>query len=377
MSHSQKLPPIQRVYAGKVYPHQLVEAFAHIEHYFPTRTVNAGNLTSLLQESFEPLEQMSFQSKGMKVDLYDYVSRNRVVGLLVTKNQKVVYEHYEQGLNQQSRWMSMSMAKSISTTLIGAALQDGLIKDLQTPLQYYLPKLANSSYANVTVRQLLLMSSGVKWREEPEHECSERRAVLELQVQQKPGAILEYMSALQHDAPPGDRWNYSTGETHLVGELLKQVSGDWLSTYLSKKIWQPCGMQQDAEWWLEAPSGLEVAGSGICASLRDFARFALLVENDGVIDGQQLVPTGWFDQASGPSQIGSQQVPYGFMWWSVPNDQNQFHERAFAAKGLFGQRMYINRKRRITATVLSARSKPMNDEPISDFDFFNALCAHI
>lgn len=377
MSNSQQLPPIQRLYAGKVYPHELIEAFAHIENYFPTRTVYAGNLTSLLQEAPEPLEQISFQSKGMTVDLYDYISRNRVVGLLVTKNRQVVYEHYEQGLNPQSRWMSMSMAKSISTTLVGAAVQDGLITDIEMPLQYYLPKLKSGSYAQVTVRQLLLMSSGVKWREEPEQERSERRELLELQLQQKPGAILKYMSALQHAAPPGNRWNYSTGETHLVGELLKQVSGNWLSTYLSEKIWKPCGMQQNAEWWLEAPNGLEVAGSGICASLRDFARFALLVANDGIVDEQRLVPKGWFDQASGPTQIGTQQIPYGFMWWSVPNRCNEFHERAFAAKGLFGQRIYINRKKRITATVLSARSKPMNDEPISDFDFFNALCTRL
>ena len=127
-----------------------------------------------------------------------------------------------------------------------------------------------------------------------------------------------------------------------------------------------------AAWWLESPDGLEVAGSGICANLHDYARLGLFALNGGVIDGESVVPEGWFTEATEPRMAGSDPLNYGYMWWPVPDRDGDFKEGAFSARGIFGQYIYVNPSRGIVLTVLSCRSKPKFSEAILDNDFFNA-----
>src|SRR5690606_31159036 len=124
-------------------------------------------------------------------------------------------------LSPDSRWISMSMAKSISTTLVGAAIQDKLIKSVDDPLTRYLPELAGGGYDGVSIRHLLQMTSGVRWDDTHTDPSSERRRMLELQIAQEPGAILKFVASRPRIAEPGTGWNYSTGETHVVGALLR------------------------------------------------------------------------------------------------------------------------------------------------------------
>jgi hypothetical protein len=218
----------------------------------------------------------------------------------------------------------------------------------------------------------MLMASGVQWNEDQTDPDSERRQMLELQIAQQPGAILEYMSRLPKLAPAGSRWNYSTGETHLVGVLLKAATGRWPSDFLSEQLWSRLGMESDASWWLEAPGGLEIAGSGIAATLRDYGRFGQFICDGGVVDGQQLLPPRFLREAAGPTEIAGESVPYGYMWWSVPDRDGKFGGGVFSARGIFGQRIYINPVRRTVIVIWSARSKPLGDEPINDNEFCNA-----
>src|SRR5262249_12058816 len=149
--------------------------------------------------------------------------------------------------------------------------------------------------------------------------------------------ILRYVAHRPRAAEPGTVWNYSTGETHVVGALLYAATGRWVSDYLSEKIWSKVGMEADASWWLESPYGLEVAGSGFSATLRDYARFGLFVLNDGVIDGQRVLPPGWVREGGIPRQVGGKRVDYGYMWWPVPGANGSFADDAFSARGIFGQ----------------------------------------
>ncbi|WP_300379094.1 serine hydrolase [Henriciella sp.] len=311
-------------------------------------------------------------SNGKVYDLYDYVSQNRLVGLLAIKDGEVVYEYHDQGITSDTRWMSMSMAKSVSTTLVGAAIKDGYIGGVDDQLVEYLPELNGSGYDGVSIRHLLQMTSGVKWDDTHTVESSERRTMLDLQVAQKPGEIMNFMASLPRIAEPGQVWNYSTGETHVVGALVRAATGKWLSDYCSERMWSRLGMQDDGAWWLESPGGLEVAGSGICATLHDYARLGLFALNEGVIDGEPVVPEGWFREATEPRMAGNDPLNYGYMWWPVPDRDGNFSERAFSARGIFGQYIYINPTRRIVLTVMSCRSKPKFSETIPDNDFFNA-----
>ncbi len=368
-----KLSNVTDAYAGKLFPQQQIQTFSNMRYAFPCRKIRAPKICKPLPYSLIDLSEFRFQSKGLSLDIYDYVSRNRVTGLLIMKSGCVCFEHYDFGLNENHHWMSMSMAKSISTTLVGIAIQQGDINNLDDDLATYLPKLKGSSYERVTIRQLLLMTSGVQWNEDHTNPLSERRDVLALQNSQKPGAICEYMGNLPQLHDPGTHWNYSTGETHLVGELLYAATRTYLADYLTEHLWQPLGMEHDAYWWLESSKGLEIAGTGINACLRDYARFGNFMANGGIIDGKNVLPESWCQLAAGPTKIGSQIIPYGFMWWPVPNTKGHYDTGAYSARGIFGQRIYVNPSKNLVIVTTAARSKPMYDDYIRDNDFFNAI----
>jgi CubicO group peptidase (beta-lactamase class C family) len=363
---------IRSVYDGKLLPNIQVQTFRNTDRSFPTRTVARGGPVAPLPHRVTQVQDFPIRANGTVYDLYDYVSRNRVAGLLLLKKGEIAFEYYDFGNDASTRWMSMSMAKSISTTLIGVAMQDGLIGSVEESLTRYLPELTGSAYDGVSIRQLLQMTSGVQWDDSHLNPESERRRMLELQISQQPGAILRYMASLPRAAEPGTVWNYSTGETHVVGALVHAATGRWPSDYLSEKIWSRLGMERDASWWLEAPGGLEVAGSGLSATLRDYARFGQFLLHDGIIDSQRVLPEGWVREAVAPREIGGKQVAYGYMFWSVPEPDGSFASGAFSARGIFGQYIYINPVEQVVVAVLSSRSKPKGAEVILDNDFFNA-----
>jgi len=346
--------------------------FRSSERVFTSRIVRRGAhvqpLPRRIDRAFEPI----IRSRDQDYDVYDYISRNRVAGLLVLKDGSVRFEHYEFGNEPATRWVSMSMAKSISSALVGAAVQDGFIGSVDDPVSQYLPELAGSGYDGVSIRHVLQMTSGVRWDDTHTDPASERRTMLELQIAQKPGAIMRFIAGLPRVAEPGTVWNYSTGETHIIGALLRAAVGRWVSDYLSEKIWSRCGMESDATWWLESPEGLEVAGSGISATLRDYARFGLFMMNDGKIDGRAVLAPGWAKESGASRTIGGQRVDYGYMWWAVPAADGSLSAGAFSARGIFGQFIYINPRERVVIAVLSARAKPKGSEVITDNDFFNA-----
>lgn len=371
---TQEIGSARDAYSGRLFPTVQINTFRNIDKLFPTRTVPKGEgVATPFRYQPLPLDDMTIETDQGDYDLFDYVSRNRVTALLVSKDEKIALEHYEYGNTPATRWMSMSMVKSISTTLVGAAIQDGFIKDLDDPLTNYLPILKGGSYEHVSVRQLLQMTSGVHWDETHTDPNSERRKVLELQIAQQPGAILDFMASLPRVAEPGAHWNYSTGETHVVGELVRAATGEFLADYLSAKIWSKLGMEQDATWWLESEGGLEVAGSGLSATLRDYARFGHFIMNGGVIGSERILPDWWVKEAGSARTVAGQPLDYGFMWWPVHPPSDTHFEPGFSARGIFGQYMYINPAERILIVVWSARAKPLGSEVIPDNDFFNAV----
>lgn len=360
-------------YAGRLMPRDHLRIFHTPGIAFPTRTVRAGGPVGPLRHATRTLPDFPIVSGGVSYDIQDYVARDRIAGLMVMKDDEVLLEHYDLGIDAATRWLSMSMAKSVSTTLVGAAIQDGLIGGVEDALTDYLPELKGSAFEGVTIETLMQMTSGLRWSDAQVDPQSERRHMLALQLAQQPGAIMRYMAERPRDAEPGTAWKYSTGDTHVVGALLKAATGKWLSDYLSEKIWSRLGMEADAAWWLEAPNGLEVAGSGLFATMRDYARFARFILADGVIDGSRVLPEGWMRQAGAARMIGGQRVNYGYMWWPVPAADGSLDDGAYSARGIFGQFIYINPKHRVISVVLSARPKPQGGACVLDNDFWNAL----
>jgi CubicO group peptidase (beta-lactamase class C family) len=361
---------VQDVYSGTLRPDIQVNTFRHIDRLFPSRIVPHSASIYPLPLSDKPLLIVNFVSKGRKYDIFDYLSLNRVGGLLILKDGKIAFEDYELGNTNQTRWVSWSMVKSISSTRVGAAIEDGSIASIDDPVTKYLPQLAGGAYEGVTTRNVLQMASGAKWDETYTDPKSDRRHMLNLQIAQKPGAILKFMALLPRAGPPGSIWNYSTGETHIVGALVSAAVKRPESQYLSEKIWSKFGMETDATWWLESPDGLEVGGSGFSATLRDYGRFGLFVSNGGKVQGKDVVPSGWFSDAGSSKQVGGKPVDYGYMWWTYGPTADPIHKGAFQAEGIFGQFLYINPRERVVVVVWSARPKPTGTNTIDDADFF-------
>jgi CubicO group peptidase (beta-lactamase class C family) len=366
---------LRQLYDGTMLPEVEVATFSHAEKLQPVRVVHRGNSSQPLPKRSKSLPPIHFDIRGHRFDLYDYLATNRVAGMLVLKNGEIAFEDYELGIGPDTHWISFSLAKSITSTLVGVALADGSISSLDDAVVRYVPELKGSAYDGVTVRQILTMSSGVRWDETYTDPKSDRRKVLEIQTAGKPGEVLRYMGSLPRAAPPGTVWNYSTGETFVLGAIVAGATHRSLTEYLSEKIWAPAGMEQDATWWVDGPDGLAWAGSGLEATLRDFGRFALIAANQGRLNSRSIVPDGWFGEAGTPHKIGGKMVDYGYMWW-IPPQTVPMHVGAFAAVGIFGQYMYINPREHLAIVVLSARPKPVDqsrDELVDDTAFFAAV----
>ena len=368
-THSDEpIGTVSEVYDGTLYPDIAVNTFRNIERLFPTRIVRRGEHSQPLPTATEPLTNFKFESAGVTYDLYDFLAEGRVSALLVLKQGSIAFEKYFMGNDENTRWMSMSVVKSIAATLVGAAIKDGHIQSIDDPVTQYLPQFVGTAYEGVTVKHLLQMASGVQWNETYTDASSDRRAMLEAQIAQKSGEILTLMASLPRVAEPGTRYNYSTGETQLVGALVAAATGTTVSDYLSQKIWSRVGMESDASWWLDAPDGLEIGGSGLSATLRDYGRFGLFLLNNGAVNGESVLPDGWVKAASSPQMINGKKVDYGYMLWPLGN-------KSYAAVGIFGQFIYVDPLRDLVVVMWGATPKP---EPKSDrewlvYNFLSAL----
>lgn len=369
---------VREMYDGRLTPDLAATTFRNIDRLFPTRTIARGATTSPLPAAPVQISAVTCSSRGSVVSLDEYIRLNRVSGLLVLKDGRVALERYGLGATPQTRWMSMSIAKSITSTLIGMALAEGRISSLEDPVTRYVPTLAGSAYDGVSVRQVLMMASGVKWNETYTDPASDRRRLLDAQIAQTPGTALALMAALPRAAAPGTRFNYSTGETLIAGEVVRGAVGMSLAEYLSDRLWKPLGMESDATWWLDSPAGHEIAGSGLSATLRDFARFGQFFLSGGMIGGRRVLPANWMKDAGSPTTlVGGKIEPYGYMWWPVEAAAGHVNHGAFAAQGIFGQWIYINPREQVVIVQLSAQTRPTGGDLVTPEDCFAAMTGHL
>ena len=277
----------------------------------------------------------------LALDIDAYMAGQRSAALLIVHEGKLRLERYGLGFDAQGRWTSFSVAKSITSTLIGAALLDGTIRSLDDKVSDYIPDFKGSAYEQVSLRHLLTMTSGVAWNEDYGDPNSDVAKFNNHEPEAGVDSLVSYLRRLPRVAPPGTRWNYSTGETNLVGQVLGAAIKKPLAQYLSEKIWVPAGMEQQATWLLSR-SGKEISGCCIQAASRDFARFGVFIVNGARgPDGRSVVPDDWLAEATTERiGIGRPGRGYGFQWWT-------YSDGAFTARGIFGQGIFIDPRRKL------------------------------
>lgn len=276
----------------------------------------------------------------LPIDIETYMAGQRSAGLVVLHNGKLRLERYGLDFDKDGRWTSFSVAKSFTSTLVGAALRDGYIKSMDDKVSDYIPDMKGSAYDDVSVRQLLTMTSGVRWNEDYADPNADVAKFNNHKPEDGVDALVSYMRKLPRDVPAGTRWLYSTGETNLVGILVSQATKKPLADYLAEKVWQPAGMEHQATWLL-SKTGKEISGCCIQAATRDFARFGQFILNGAQVNGQSIVPDGWLQEATTRrTTINQPGRGYGYQWWT-------YDDGTFAARGIFGQGIFIDPQRKI------------------------------
>ena len=306
-------------------------AFRHTDKLAKTNTIEAGDNVHAFGQG-APLK--------LNLDVDAYMARQRTAGLIIIQDNKIRFEKYGLGFDADGRWTSFSVAKSLTSTLVGAAIRDGHIKSLEDKVAAYIPDLKGSVYDDVTVRQLLTMTSGVKWNEDYTDPKSDVALFAVHKAEPGLDVTVSYMRKLPREAPAGTKWVYKTGETNLIGVLVSSATKKTLSAYLSEKIWKPYGMAQDAVW-VTGSTGHEISGCCVSASLQDYARFGQFILGGAMAGGKRVVPDDWLALATTKqADIAQPGQGYGYQWWT--NDDG-----SFAAQGIFGQGIFIDPKRRL------------------------------
>ncbi len=342
--------------------------FLHMDEVFRAREVPKGSKVHELPQG-KPIAAFSEGGEKEK-ELENFMTEQKVAGLLVLQNGKIVLERYALGYSRNGRWTSQSVAKSVTSTLVGAAIKDGYIKTVDDYVSDYIPDLKGSAYDSVTIRHLLTMTSGVRWNENYADPNSDIAKFYSDPVDPGIDATVSYMRRLPAEAEPGKKWVYKTGETDLLGVLVSSATGQTLSSYLSKKIWTPYGMEQKATWILDRTDH-ELAGCCLQMPLRDYARFGQFILDGARINGESIVPDGWLQAAT------HTQVPlwpggsYGYQWWI-------FNKSTFEALGIYGQMIHIDPARHLVIVINSAWPEAeSNERHAAAANFINTITKEI
>jgi CubicO group peptidase (beta-lactamase class C family) len=316
---------------------QRTERFRVMEQWFAGHEVPAAATPRPLPKG-EPL------SAELQADLAKLMAESNAAGIMVLKDGKIRYEAYGLGLGPQDRWTSFSVAKSFTSTLLGAAIKDGFIKSLDDAVTDYIPGLKGSAYEGVTVRQLATMTSGVKWNEDYTDPNSDVAQMNRFVVEYGPEAIVAQMKALPREAEPGKKWVYKTGETNLIGVLVENAVGKPLAEYAKAKIVDPAGFEGGLFWMVD-PRGGNIGGCCLSIRLADYARMGQFALEGGA----GVVPEGWFAEAGKAQVEFGPQAPgfgYGYQWWAYPFG-------SYGAQGIFGQAITLVPARNLVVAIVS------------------------
>lgn len=326
------------------------ERFRSMEKLYPGHFIRSG-------KNIKPLpagQLLQVDEQRMK----EYMEEMKTAGILLLKDGKIILEYYARGHEPEKRYTSFSMAKSFMALLLGAAIKDGLIDSVNDRLSQYLPELNSSAYQEVTIAQALTMTSGVKWSEDYADPDADVAQMLAAAPPEGEDSTIYYMKQLPRSTDVGSTWNYSTGESHLLGVLIARVTNMPLAQYLSQKVWQPYGMEDDAFWMVDWSQN-DLGGCCISSRLRDYGRFGMFI-----MDGAKgVVKNDYFkNMISRKADVpGYPDVGYGYQWWTYPNGR-------YGAQGLYGQNIIIDPEHKLVM-VISSALKTSGDPKVSEKRF--------
>ena len=323
--------------------------FRNMDKIFVTAKIAHGRSVMPLAVAQSPLV-VHYQEGGREKSVDDYMADNFTSGLLVLHKDNILLERYGLGLSRQGTWTSNSVAKSFTSTLVAAAIEDGAIAGVDDLITKYVPQLRGTAWDGVTIRDALTMRTGVAYNEQYTAKGDGGRIMGPAALADgKPEGtdLIDFLAASPREAPPGTKFNYASSVARLLGLVITNATGAELNDYLSQKLWQPAGMEHDASWIIDQ-SGRIMSSCCLNASLRDYARFGRFFMHGAMADGHSVLPAGWVAEATRPAvATGWGAVSYGYQWWINPDG-------SYRAIGIFGQMIYIDPQRDLVIVTLSS-----------------------
>lgn len=321
--------------------------FADIDDYekFSNNTVITG-----LHQPWDTAA--AYNIAKMPDSLRQLLQELSTVAVLVIKNDSLFFEQYDEGYNDSSWSGSFSVAKSITSLLIGAALKEGVIHSLQDPVGNYLPEFATGKKASVKIIDLLTMSSGSDWDESYSNPLS-------VTTEAYYGSdIYKTATGVSIIHIPGTLHSYKSGDTQLLGLVLEKATGKSLSAYAAEKLWQPLGAEHPALWSTDHTGGHEKAYCCFNSNARDFARLGQLMLDSGRWKGTEIITPDYYAASVKPCMIpdasGKACDYYGYQWWIVPGQGNIFY-----ARGILGQYIIVMPHKRMVIVRLGKKRSPV------------------
>jgi CubicO group peptidase (beta-lactamase class C family) len=315
-----------------------------------------------------------FSFDGQTRNTEAFLTDSWTTGLLVIQDDRIVYERYSLGHSESTRTISWSMAKSFVSAMIGIAVHEGSIANLEQPVDFYAPELKGSGYESVPIKDVLQMSSGIAFNEDYGDFNSDINRWGRGFALGSPQD--EFAASLTRGREPGTLNHYVSIDTHVLSMVLRRATGKSISDYMQEKLYQPLGMEYNG-YWLVDGAGKEMALGGLNLTMRDFAKLGSLYLNRGALDGRQIVPANWIAAstvADAPHlQPAEGDFGYGYQWWLPLSDDGEY-----MAMGVYGQYIYINPAKNMVVVKLSAnpRYNDISYVPSSDFShlaFFRSI----
>lgn len=324
--------------------------FRSMDTLFTTRTVARSGEVWQLPHSDNALD-FRYTFDGVERAAVDVLDRTHTNALLVLKDGRIVHEQYRNNSTAASRFIAWSMTKSLTSVMVGCALEEGKIASLDDAITDYLPELASGGYDGVSIRHVMEMRSGVDYQERydfanPGTAASNHIAALVRNT----ARFADVARTLPRLHEPGAVFQYKTIDTAVLGWLIERVSGGSVAAYTEQCVWEPLGAEADGFYIMDGAPGVgrEFSGAGFNATLRDFARFGQMVLDGGVANGKRLVSAEWIAQSTQPSGDEDQRRGgYGLQWWTMGDSE------AFSAIGLQGQYIYVDPATRTVVVKLS------------------------
>lgn len=313
---------------------------------FPTRPLAASPEPFHYPVAAQEIGPRKATENGKDVPFDDWLADHKTVAFLIIRRDTILYERYFKGYDEAHVHPSFSMAKSVVSMLIGTAIADGFIRDVQQPITDFIPELKANGFDAVTIEHVLQMTSGIDFQESYVNPFG---TVAKFYYGRQ---LTKYTLDLKLKHPPGTKWEYVSGDTQLLGLLLERAlraKGDerTLTQYLSDRIWTPLGMEHASSWSTDHKGdGIEKAFCCINAPARDFAKLGSLYLKNGQWRGQQLVPQAWVETSTKAVTTNGGANGYRYQWW-LPSSDGDFH-----AEGILGQFIYVDPARELVIVRL-------------------------